>query len=52
MARTIREIADGMKADFVRSEALRTAFGLTAGYDPDGDAAARKRPTMTKTSAR
>ena len=39
MARTIREIADGMKADFVRSEALRTAFGLTAGYDPDGDAA-------------
>ncbi len=40
MARTIREIADGMKADFVRSEALRTAFGLTAGYDPDGDAAA------------
>ena len=41
MARTIREIADGMKADFVRSEALRTAFGLTAGYDPDGDAAAQ-----------
>ena len=40
MARTIREIADGMKADFVRSEALRTAFGLT-GYDPDGDAAAQ-----------
>ena len=30
-----------MKADFVRSEALRTAFGLTAGYDPDGDAAAQ-----------
>ena len=29
-----------MKADFVRSEALRTAFGLT-GYDPDGDAAAQ-----------
>lgn len=41
MARTIREIADGMKADFVRSEALRTVFGLTAGYDPDGDAAAQ-----------
>jgi hypothetical protein len=41
MARSIREIADGMKADFVRSEALRTAFGLTAGYDPDGDAAAQ-----------
>lgn len=29
-----------MKADFVRSEALRTAFRLT-GYDPDGDAAAQ-----------
>lgn len=40
MARTIRDIADGMKAGFVRSEALRTAFGLT-GYDPDGDAAAQ-----------
>jgi len=40
MARSIREIADGMKADFVRSEALRTAFGLTAGYDPDSDTAA------------
>ena len=35
MARTINEIANGMKAAFVRSETLRTAFGLPA---PDSDA--------------
>lgn len=39
MARSIREIADGMKVDFVRSEALRGLYGL-ADYDPDSDAAA------------
>lgn len=39
MARTIREIADGMKAGFVRNETLRTAFGLT-GYNPDADESA------------
>lgn len=38
MARTIREIADGMKVDFVRSEALRGLYGL-ADYNPDSDAA-------------
>ena len=36
MARTINEIANGMKVAFVRNEALRTAFGLT-GYDADND---------------
>ena len=35
MARTINDIANGMKAAFVRSETLRTAFGLPA---PDSDA--------------
>ncbi len=39
MARTIREIADGMKVDFVRNENLRTVYGL-ADYNPDDDAAA------------
>lgn len=39
MARTINDIANGMKAAFVRSETLRTAFGLT-GYDPDADESA------------
>ena len=29
MARTINEIANGMKVEFVRSESLRNAFGLT-----------------------
>lgn len=32
MARTISEIANGMKVEFVRNETLRNAFGLT-GYD-------------------
>lgn len=36
MARTINEIANGMKVEFVRSEALRNAFGLT-GYNADAD---------------
>ena len=39
MARTIKEIADGMKVDFVRNENLRGLYGLT-DYDPDSDAAA------------
>lgn len=36
MARTINEIANGMKVEFVRSEALRNAFGLT-NYNADSD---------------
>ena len=36
MARTINEIANGMKVAFVRNEALRTAFGLT-GYNANND---------------
>ena len=39
MARTINDIANGMKAAFVRNETLRTAFGLT-GYDPNADESA------------
>jgi len=38
MARTIKEIADEMKAAFVRNETLRNAFALT-GYDADADEA-------------
>lgn len=29
MARTIKQISDGMKAEFVRNESLRTAFGIS-----------------------
>lgn len=36
MARTINEIANGMKVEFVRSEALRNAFGL-ANYNANAD---------------
>ena len=39
MARTIREIADGMKVEFVRNGTLRDLYGLT-DYNPDNDAAA------------
>lgn len=39
MARTISDIANGMKAAFVRNETLRGAFGLT-GYNPDDDESA------------
>lgn len=38
MARTINEIANGMKVEFVRSEALRNAFGLT-NYNANADEA-------------
>lgn len=36
MARTINEIANGIKVDFVRNETLRTAYSLT-GYNADAD---------------
>ena len=36
MARTISDIANGMKVDFVRNATLRNAFGLAA-YDPNWD---------------
>lgn len=36
MARTIKEIADGMKVDFVMNENLRTAFGVS-GYNSEDD---------------
>lgn len=38
MARTIKEIAEEIKVEFVRNETLRVAYGLT-GYDADGDEA-------------
>lgn len=38
MARTIKEIAEEIKVEFVRNETLREAYGLT-GYDADGDEA-------------
>lgn len=36
MARTIKEITDAMKVEFVRNETLRNAFGLT-DYNADAD---------------
>ena len=39
MARTISDIANRMKATFVRNDTLRGAFGLT-GYNPDADESA------------
>ncbi|MDD4395692.1 MAG: hypothetical protein PHQ33_07390 [Bacteroidales bacterium] len=38
MARTIQEIVEGIKVDFVRNETLRNAYSLT-GYNADADAA-------------
>lgn len=50
MARTIKEIADGMKADFVRNETLQGLYGLT-DYDPDRDTVAQAAYYDSKFSA-
>ena len=39
MARTIKDIADGMKADFVQHEYLSALYGLEYNSERDGDAA-------------